>query len=75
MRTISRLLLPLFFMLFSTVTVADDGSNRALSGVRPTGPPPHIQKSDVGRKKADKQVEGNKIEVKKDKKKGAFIEK
>ncbi|SDS28117.1 hypothetical protein SAMN05216198_1603 [Halopseudomonas litoralis] len=66
MHMISKLIIPFVVMLFATVSVAEDGSNNALSGVRPAGAPPHVQ-TDGGAKKSQKQVEDNKKEVAKDK--------
>lgn len=63
MNTIGKLTTLFFIALAVPTALAEDGSNRALSGVRPVGPPPHVQKKDV-RPKTNKQVDKDVNEMK-----------
>lgn len=58
MNIIGKLVILFFVALAAPAALAEDGSNNALSGVRPAGPPPHIQKEDAS-SKTKQQIDKN----------------
>lgn len=68
MNTTRKLVIPFFVALISTTTLAEDGSNRALSGVSPAGAPPHIQSDRLNSKAKHRVNSTEKQEGKKDQK-------